>query len=180
MIKIKVDTTGISSLIKRFNSKSQDYTPATRQIAGRLEDAVEENFKQQGRPKWQPLAPSTLRQRQREGKADGKILQRTGQLAASISSEHDKTSATVGTNNEYAAAHQFGAEIKRAARSELFVRNRSKRGDTKGRFKKGVSERRGFNFGDSATRIPARPFLSLTDDDTTGIEAILKRFLDDR
>ena len=39
-----------------------------------------------------------------------RILQKSGQLATSITSHHDDSSATVGSGKEYAAIHQFGGQ----------------------------------------------------------------------
>ena len=115
-----------------------------RQIAGIMADAVEENFEKEGRPeRWPPLARSTIKQREKQGHWPGKILQRTGSLASSVSSESDTHSASVGTNKPYAAIQQFGG---------LAGRNKS-------------------------SRIPARPFLALDEDDLKEIIEVLEEAL---
>jgi len=92
-------------------------------IAGFMADSVEENFKQEGRPEqWVELAESTIKQRKKKGYWPGKILQMRGELAASITSAYDETSAVVGTNKEYAAIHQFGGQAGRNKKVEIPAR----------------------------------------------------------
>ena len=113
MIKIKVDDKEIRQLLTRLQGRLKDMSPVMRKIAGIMHDAVEENFEKEGRPKWTPLSPATIKQRKREGKWPGKILQRSGQLAASISEKYDSHSARVGTNKKYAAIQHFGGKAGR-------------------------------------------------------------------
>lgn len=92
-------------------------------IAGILEDSVEENFAQQGRPKWQQLAKSTIEQRTKVNKWPGMILQMSSAgLASSITSYYDDNSAIVGTNKVYAAIHQFGGKAGRNKKVEIPAR----------------------------------------------------------
>jgi phage gpG-like protein len=68
-------------------------------------------------PKWEPLAPSTQRDRARRGyEPDHPILWRTGDLANSLSSrdaggnifEASKNGLRVGTSIPYASFHEYG------------------------------------------------------------------------
>lgn len=109
MIKISADTRDLDTIIKSLRRKSQDFSPATAEIAGIMLDAVEENFDKEGRPvAWQPLAPSTIKQRTKEGTWPGKKLQRSGDLASSVQPDHDKTSASVSTNKVHGPTQHFG------------------------------------------------------------------------
>ncbi|MEW5819919.1 MAG: phage virion morphogenesis protein [Cyanobacteriota bacterium] len=86
-------------------------------------DSVEENFAQQGRPKWKGLAESTKKQRKKEGKWPGIILQKSqGGLAQSITSEYGDDYAIVGTNKVYAAIHQFGGPAGRGKKVKIPAR----------------------------------------------------------
>lgn len=117
-----------------------------RMIAGVMHDAVKENFAQEGRPKWSPLRPSTVKQRKKEGKWPGQILQRSsGGLASSIQPHATNDEAVAGTNKVYAKTQHFGA----------------KKGQF-GRTKRGAP----IPWGD----IPARPFLKLGDGDLKKIK----------
>ncbi|GBD39828.1 hypothetical protein HRbin37_02114 [bacterium HR37] len=144
MIEIKVDDREIKELLKRILKKSNDMSPAMKDIADIMLDAVEKNFEEEGRPSWPPLSPSTIKERQRKGFWPGKILQREGTLAGSISEDHGPLYALVGTNIKYAPIHQFGGRSGKGHRA----------------------------------RIPARPFLSLTEEDKDGIVEVLREFLD--
>ena len=89
--------------------------------------AIERNFDEEGRPiLWPPLAPATLRQK----RAGLKILQRTGQLRRSVTTQVEGSAIVASTDAPYAAAHQFGAPRR---------------------------------------RLPARPFLILTAEDTEAV-----------
>lgn len=146
-----------------------------RQLMGALAEdmmsAVENNFAAEGRPaKWPKLHPGTIEDRQKKGYWPGKILQRTGQLLASIHPEYNASEAIVGTNKIYAAIHQFGGQTKAhviRAKNKKFLAFRGKDG--------GMVFRRSVNHPGS--KIPARPFLSLTDDDMANVMTILESYL---
>lgn len=87
-----------------------------------MADAVEENFKQEGRPEWTKLKDSTIKLRTQKGYWPGKILQTRGELAASITSNYDESSAIVGTNKVYAAIHQFGGDAGRNKKTKIEAR----------------------------------------------------------
>lgn len=143
---IEIASNDIGATLARLAAANTDMTPLMGAIAGNLHDAVEENFASEGRPAWVPLSPVTIAER---GNA-GPILQRTGQLAASVTPSHDAMSAAVGTNKVYGPTMQFGA--KKGAFG------RTARGSP-------------IPWGD----IAPRPFLAVTDDDQ---EAILELVLD--
>jgi len=94
--------------------------PLMRAIAGLFETETEANFAAQGRPAWLGLSPRTLKRRG----ADAKILQDTGRLAGSVATSYDRTHATIGSNVRYAAIHQLGGTIERAAYSKQ-IRHRT-------------------------------------------------------
>jgi phage virion morphogenesis protein len=88
-------------------------------LAGIMMDEVEENFAQEGRPEWMGLKPSTIKARAKAGHWPGKILQVSGQLAASISESSTADTAVVGTNKEYAAIHQLGGKAGRGKKVKI-------------------------------------------------------------
>ena len=122
MIEIKIDDKEVISLLKKLSKKVNDMTPVMQIIAGIMHDAVEENFEKEGRPKWPSLAPATIKQRAKKGHWPGKILQQSGQLAASISRRATSNSAIVGTNKVYAAIHQFGGKAGRGHKATIPAR----------------------------------------------------------
>ncbi len=113
MIEIKVTDENVVAAFNRLIALGEDMEPVMRDIAGILQDAVEQNFEEQGRPKWESLGAATLKLKAKRGKTTPKILQDTGRLAASITARYDADSATVGTNVLYAAIHQFGGQAGR-------------------------------------------------------------------
>ncbi len=161
-ITIKVDDTGVQNLLKVLQSRIQHMQPIMRSIAEIMRDEVEENFAQEGRPKWKPLRPSTIAKREKEGHWPGRILQVRGQLAASITAKATDTQAVVGTNVEYAAVHQFGGKI-----GPRIIKPKNK----KALFWPGAAHPVKSVKHPGAT-IPARPFLKIPE---TGMEKIRQK-----
>lgn len=156
MIEIEIDSAATRDALERLIAAAKNPAPLMRGIAAVLMDAVEENFAQQGRPKWQGLKP---------GDRQGQILQDTGRLASSISPSSDATSAMVGTNVKYAAIHQFGGQTR-----PHVIRPKNKRALAfGGRVVRSVNH--------PGSNIPARPFLMLTENDHAEIEATVEDYL---
>lgn len=141
MIKITVDDREVRRMLKDLAGRVKDMRPVMRKIAGIMHDAVEENFEAEGRPKWKSLSRATLEKGVKTYKKSGKhgregtitkksaerlmgrkILQDTGQLAASISPKYTKDSAMVGTNKVYAAIHHFGGDAGRGRKVTIPAR----------------------------------------------------------
>lgn len=114
---IRVDDASLNAAFARLGNR--DLTPLMRSIAGIMADAVEQNFEEEGRPKWVPLKPSTIKQRTRQGYWPGRILQRRGQLAASITAQSDAATAVVGTNLVYAPIQQLGGSAGRGRKTRI-------------------------------------------------------------
>ena len=186
MIEIEIDDSRFSSALTRVVGAMANATPVMREIAGIMDEAVEENFAQEGRPKWLGLKPSTLAQRvggqlkpgrgkfksgawsiqlgQRVARSI-KILQRSGRLASSIVQAFDASSAQVGTNLVYAAIQNFGGETK----PHTILPKNGKALAFGGIFAKKVNH--------PGSKIPARPFLSMTEVDTETIESAVANYL---
>ncbi|RQY36569.1 phage virion morphogenesis protein [Burkholderia stagnalis] len=188
MIDVQIDDRQYAAAMARVRTLMQDASPVTALIAALMADAVEENFAQQGRPKWLGLSPKTLKRR-REEAGTGKILQRSGRLASSVAQVHDATSARVGTNVVYAAIHQFGGTIQRHPMSG-YVRLRKGRDGMIMRqanhphlavFAKNGHKRvkivRWTRSQGWTIKIPARPFFALTEADNRGIESEVSVYL---
>jgi len=122
MIKIKIDDRQLQKELEELVKKAVDRRQLMRSVAGIMHYAVEENFAEEGRPKWVPLHQKTIKQRQRKGYWPGQILQQTGRLAASISTYSDNDKAVVGTNVVYAAIHQFGGKAGRGRKANIPAR----------------------------------------------------------
>lgn len=112
MIEIEINNAQqIASILNKLVNAAQDRTPLMRSIAGTMESAVLQNFDVGGRPKW-----LGLKYRQ------GTPLVDTENLMNSITSYYDNDSAEVGTNEPYAAIHQFGGKAGRGRKVDIPAR----------------------------------------------------------
>ncbi|WP_163304482.1 phage virion morphogenesis protein [Enterobacter ludwigii] len=152
-IEIKIDVGEVQEKLEHMLSFLSHREPLMREIAAQLHDAVEDNFAQQGRPAWLGI------------KRDGMILQKSGRLVNSIVEYSDNDTAVVGTNVEYAAIHQFGGETRP---HEIRPRNKQALAFN-GRVVKKINH--------PGSKIPARPFLSLTDEDEEKILTTVSDYL---
>lgn len=147
MIEIEIIDAEMRKLLDDLQARYSNLTPVMRKIAGIMHDAVEENFKEEGRPKWAALKPSTIRQRQRKGHWPGKILQDSGLLTKSILPKSQRKwgadFAKVTTADRRAPIHHFGGKAGK---------------------------------GHKAT-IPARPFMTITSKEMGDIKQALRDYL---
>lgn len=112
MIEIEINNVQqIASILDKLANAAQDRTPLMRSIAGTMESAVLQNFDIGGRPKW-----LGLKYRQ------GTPLVDTENLMNSITSYYDNDSTEVGTNEPYAAIHQFGGKAGRGRKVDIPAR----------------------------------------------------------
>ena len=142
-IEIKIDNQKVEKALLEIAQKTSNLRPLMKNIAGIMADSTEENFKEEGRPKWKDLSEKTKTARKKTGHYPGQILQVSGQLALSVTTQYDDTSAVIGSNKVYAAIHQLGGQA--------------------GRNKK--------------TTIPARPYLSLTNEEYEEILSLVENYL---
>lgn len=164
MISVKATngtvTLSLSAGLARFEAeKPRIY----REIGQSLLVNIRQGFEAERSPDgeaWEPLKPATVRQRKGDAHP---ILQRKGRLKKTISWKVTPDSVIVGTNLVYAAAHQFGATINRAAGAIKLHFRRISRGENKGqvRFAKANDKRAKYGMAAAAhsIRIPARPYL---------------------
>ena len=112
MIEIEVNNAQqIGAILDKLAHAAEDRAPLMRSIAGTMESAVLQNFDVGGRPKW-----LGLKYRQ------GTPLVDTENLMNSITSYYDNDSAEVGTNEPYAAIHQFGGKAGRGRKVDIPAR----------------------------------------------------------
>ena len=107
-IEIKLDNKEVESRLLDWVKRSENLRPLMKNIAGIMADSTEQNFKEEGRPKWKDLSEKTKTARRKTGHYPGQILQVSGQLAMSITTQYDNESAVIGSNKVYAAIHQLG------------------------------------------------------------------------
>lgn len=106
-IEIKLDNKEVESRLLDWVKRSENLRPLMKNIAGIMADSTEENFKEEGRPKWKDLSEKTKTARRKTGHYPGQILQVSGQLAMSITTQYDNESAVIGSNKVYAVIHQL-------------------------------------------------------------------------
>lgn len=112
MIEIEINNaTEVAAMLERIAQATSHRAPLMRSIAGTMESAVLQNFDVGGRPKW-----LGLKYRQ------GSPLIDTENLMNSITSEYTNDEAIVGTNEPYAAIHQFGGKAGRGRRVDIPAR----------------------------------------------------------
>jgi phage virion morphogenesis protein len=193
MRDVEIDDSAFGQAMERVRAFANDASPVMSLVSALMADAVEENFSSEGRPKWLGLSKNTLKRR-REDAGTGKILQRSGRLAGSISQSHDATSARVGTNVVYAAIHQFGGTIERHPMSGYVRLRKAKNGMLMRQANhphlavfaknghKSVKVVKWTRSTGWTIKIPARPFLALAEADNLAIEdevtAYLRRLID--
>ena len=122
-IEIKIDNKDVERKLLELAQKGENLRPLMKNIAGIFASATEENFKNEGRPdKWTELSEATKKQRTNQKKWPGQILQVSGQLASSISTQYDDESAVIGSNLNYAAIHQLGGQAGKNKKVEIPAR----------------------------------------------------------
>lgn len=107
-IEIKIDNQKVEKALSEIAQKTSNLRPLMKNIAGIMADSTEENFKEEGRPKWKDLLDKTKTARKKTGHYPGQILQVSGQLALSVTTQYDDTSVVIGSNKVYAAIQQLG------------------------------------------------------------------------
>lgn len=156
-IRLEGDT---RAMLRRIRSFSEiDRRSINAALAQGVRESTLERFRQSKGPdgrRWKSSKRAIL-----EG---GKTLVKTAQLRNSIHARSDASGFAVGTNAKHAATHQFGepGRIIRARRKKVL------------RFQyngKWVSKKQ------VRVKIPARPFLGLSDEDMQEMKATVEDFI---
>ena len=111
MIEITIDTHNLDRELQRLTNAVSDMTPAMTSIGEQIASLIDETFVNQTDPygnPWAALSSVTIGRR-RQGGRGAKILQDTGHLKNSITSNPSRTEVEIGLTEKYAATHQFGA-----------------------------------------------------------------------
>lgn len=162
-MEIVIQVADLDRALAQIDARLSDLTPFMREVKGILLDAVEQNFEEEGRPRWVALSPRTIAQREREGSWPGSILQRSGRLATSVVGESGRDFATVGSNLEYAAIHQFGGEVQQFAQTRFVNFKIGKDGRSRFARAKDANFAQAVTYGGRRFTVPARPFLAIAD-----------------
>lgn len=146
------------------------------QIGHALENSVHARFRSMTDPsgkRWKALSARYLRAK----KNNDKILTLEGRLNDQIVHQIQGDTVTVGTNVPYAAIHQFGGTV--AIGEQTVTRKRGTKGKNKGRFMVGTTKAKHavvstFKIPAHKVRIPARPFLGLSEADRVEVRETIK------
>lgn len=158
----------INSVFQRLKEKGTPTLSLMQKIAGHLEDNIHENLRTEGSGSpipWARLSHSYAEKKSKNKSLVQKILTATASMDQSIFQRVTDKEAAAGTNKIYAPAHQFGAVIQRSSMKSYITKKRSG--------KESVKPKKNFM---ATIRIPARPFLYLTDDYR---DAIVRDVLDE-
>ncbi|MFZ4857915.1 MAG: phage virion morphogenesis protein [Desulfuromonadaceae bacterium] len=121
-MNITIELQGLDAIQQQVGtmiSRTSQLKPLLREISEIMMHEVQENFAKMGRnPSWPDLAKSTKRAYAKKGYLLEPTLERhSAGLLSSIDKFVTTNSAGVATNKKYAAIHNFGGPINRAARS---------------------------------------------------------------
>lgn len=144
MLEFRFSADGFRRKMRRLIQNAPPKGKAMKVVAGMMHDVVEENFRVEGRPRWERRSPATTRAKAKRGKL-GRLLEESGQLKSSITPSHTATEAIVGTNLKYAKYHHYGATQRVTKKQRMFL------GMNLGLWKKEGSK----------LILPARPFLTI-------------------
>lgn len=150
---IKLEDADVRASLLNLIALGQNPAPAMADIAALGESSTRMRFRTQIAPdgsRWKPSLRAQI--------AGGNTLTKDGHLSGSISSRSGRDFAEWGVNRIYAAIHQFGGVIKAKTKNAL-------------RF---MLAGGGF-ITVRQVRIPARPYLGVSDDDRGDILDILQR-----
>jgi len=152
----------VKKMLANASLNASDRSRLLQSIGVEMEAQTQERFDTQKSPdgdSWKTLAQKTREYYAGQGWAARSILVGEGTLRDSITSEVQggAWSVLVGATMEYAAVHQFGAEIVPKNAKALFVPGY------------GMLQK---------VNIPARPYLGVSPDDATVIESVVASFIE--
>ena len=116
MLQIEIDSRDFERGMARLLQNMENRRPITAGIAAELLSMSEDNFASEswGGDPWE--------QSKRAAKENGKTLQKTGQLAASLTTQSSNDFARIGTNKVYAAIHHMGGQAGRGRKVNIPAR----------------------------------------------------------
>ena len=107
MLHISIDSQNFERGMAQLLHNVENRRPITASLATELLSMTEDNFASES---WGGQA---WKQSQRAQREQGKTLQKSGQLAASLSTQYTNDFARIGTNKPYSAIHPIGGQAGR-------------------------------------------------------------------
>ena len=115
MFKAKWNGKDIIAFLRTAEKKLGDLSPLMKAARVELKGIIDENFETEGKhtgDKWKEWSDEWKKQRMKMGEGSGKILNLSGKLRKTIMAKSDRNTATIYTNRDYAAIHNFGGNKK--------------------------------------------------------------------
>lgn len=187
-VRMEIEDIALRDSLRQLMAGLRDLTPVMRQLSEIMVAASQRAFERRADPStgagWKPLSASRQRQREKKGRSAMNILQDSGLLVGSIARPGRHSirrvgpfEAIVGTSVPYAAAHQFGAVIRREA-APMRVRLRTYKGKNLFAAKRHKRVRVVDTIRKAYTiHIPARPFLGVGEADLEKMRRTVTAFL---
>lgn len=108
---IRIDDQALLEFLGGLRHKIDDMTPVMDSIGTEMETRVSNRFETQTDPMgvaWSPWAESTKASYPEDG--NGRLLDRYGDMLASLNHQADESSVTYGFGMTYAVYHEFGTK----------------------------------------------------------------------
>lgn len=186
---VRVEDAQVQETLRELQQRIGDTRDAMDAVGVDLLARIQKSYRQEQSPDgraWKKLAPSTIRSRKRAGYWPGPILRVSGDLYRSITYQAGDGRVEIGSNWPYAAIHQFGGVIRRAARSQTLAftgRGRFMSRAAASKRKKQAVPVRFAAIPAGAVTIPARPYLftasgTLPDPWIAAVLGIIQRYLE--
>lgn len=183
----------LNSVFRTLKSQYDDLTPILDMVSALIDRAITANFDERGRwdgnesditifsggsQKWKALASSTKGKYQRLGWELEPTLNRTKGLMSTIEVRpQDKSSVVISANSPYAAIHQFGGTLKPtipiSSKMRKFFWAKFYETGQKNWRALALTKKRALK---PVIQIPARPFITLTEEDLEEIISIFSNF----
>ena len=180
----------LNGVFRSLKSQYDDLTPVLEMVSALIDRAISANFDERGRwdgnesditifsggtQKWKALATSTKEKYQRLGWELEPTLNRTKGLMSSIEVRpQGKSSVVISANSPYAAIHQFGGTLKPTIPISLKMRKFfwAKYFETGFENWKALALTKKKELR-PVIQIPARPYITLTEEDLEEIITLL-------
>lgn len=153
-VRIEGDVKKLLKQLKKLENSDETIRAATKILAQSIRSSTVMRFKKEQSPDNKTWEPSS-----RSMRSEGKTLTDKGQLKKSIRAKSTQSGFAVGTNLVYASTHQYGAERTIRAKTSKGLR-----------FYIGG---RWVNKKKVRIKIPARPYLGLSEEDMKEIRDTL-------
>lgn len=186
--KVELDQTEAQNRLHALVKLMDQRRPFFAEVGEVLVASAGRNFRAQSGPDgtaWTPLRPRTVKSREKKGQTPITILRSNtkgkigSSLAGSVNAQVTDDEVRVGSPVEYAAIHQLGGTIQKAARAGKIFRRQDKNGSIGRRFVKKAKANlvTDVTIGTHAINIPARRFLGISAVDQEDIFDAAQRWL---